>query len=59
MRTETECFICGQAIADEEQRLVLLNRNLCSCCEKKLISTTAEDESYEVFKDKIKNLWFS
>lgn len=57
MNKQESCYFCGYTFNEKTYRLKLLGQSVCSFCERRLINTPAIDNTYEFFKEKVKQLW--
>lgn len=49
------CFICGDTDCDG---IIINGEMICRRCEQKIVNSEASDESYDMYKDKIKVILF-
>ena len=48
-----ECSICKKL---KKANIIVLDKNICDHCEREMVNTEADDSSYEIFKDAIKDI---
>lgn len=48
-----ECSICSKV---KRVNLILLDKNICTECEAKLVNVKVEDTSYHLYMDRIKDI---
>lgn len=53
-----ECFFCQKPVESGKDGLELMKHLMCSECEKQLLSLAVGDQWYDLYKDKIKQIWF-
>lgn len=59
MKEAEKCFFCQKPITSEKDRLEIMQHAMCPECEKQLLSLPVGDKEYDLYKDKIKKIWFS
>jgi len=59
MNEPRKCFFCQKTIASEEDKLEIMQHAMCPECEKQLLRLPVGDQQYNLYKDKIKKIWFS
>lgn len=52
------CVFCQVEILPEYEYLLILRRPVCHSCEEKLVRSAVDDYSYQIFMEKIKEIWF-
>ncbi|RQD75997.1 MAG: inhibitor of sigma-G Gin [Candidatus Syntrophonatronum acetioxidans] len=51
---KVECLICGE---NTLPGLVILGESICCSCEKKVVITGVEEDSYPFYLERIKRIW--
>lgn len=59
MNRETNCFFCERLLSNKSYKLTLLDHQICGFCETVLIKASVLDPCYDIYKQKIKKLWFA
>lgn len=59
MRESNRCFFCQKPIAPDKERLEIMQHAMCPECEKQLLLLPVGDQAYNLYKEKIKKIWFS
>lgn len=59
MENTEKCFFCQKPIESVKDRLEIMQHAMCPECEKQLLVLPVGDQSYNLYKDKIKKIWCS
>lgn len=59
MKEAEKCFFCQKPLTSESGILEIMEHAMCPECEKKLLILPVGDEQYDLYKEKIKRIWFS
>lgn len=53
------CFFCRKPVESVQEGLEILNHFMCSDCERQLLILPVGDQWYDLYKNKIRHIWFS
>jgi len=56
MKESLRCYFCNE---EDNKGIILLNKYICSNCEKSLIETPNYELRYEINRRKVQKLWKS